>query len=40
MTAITNLGFSAVILIGAAGYALTAALYLLARRVRPVFQAP
>jgi len=32
MTAITNLGFSAVILIGAAGYALTAALYLIARR--------
>jgi len=40
MTAITNLGLSAVILMGAAGYALTAALYLLARRVRPVFQAP
>ena len=32
MTAITNLGFSAVILMGAAGYALTAALYLIARR--------
>ncbi len=35
MTAITNLGFSAVILMGAAGYALTGALYLVARRVRP-----
>jgi hypothetical protein len=35
MTAITNLGFSAVILAGAAGYALTGALYLLARRLRP-----
>jgi len=32
MTAITNLGFSAVILMGAAGYALTAALCLIARR--------
>ena len=32
MTAITNLGFSAVILMGAAGYALTGALYLVARR--------
>jgi hypothetical protein len=35
MTAITNLGFSTVILIGAAGYALTGALYLLARRLEP-----
>jgi hypothetical protein len=35
MTAITNLGFSAVILMGAAGYALTGALYLVARRLRP-----
>jgi hypothetical protein len=34
-TAITNLGFSAVILMGAAGYALTGALYLVARRLRP-----
>jgi hypothetical protein len=34
MTAITNLGFSAVILIGAAGYTLTGALYLAARRLR------
>jgi hypothetical protein len=34
MTAITNLGFSFVILVGAAGYALTGALYLVARRVR------
>jgi hypothetical protein len=32
MTAITNLGFSAVILIGAAGYALAGALYLVAHR--------
>lgn len=32
MTAITNLGFSAVILLGAAGYVLTGALSLLARR--------
>ncbi|HXU61143.1 MAG TPA: hypothetical protein VN962_05535 [Polyangia bacterium] len=32
MTAITNLGFSAVILLGAAGYALTGALCLVARR--------
>ncbi|MBN2574409.1 MAG: hypothetical protein JXP73_07575, partial [Deltaproteobacteria bacterium] len=32
MTAITNLGFRAVILIGAAGYALTGALVLVARR--------
>jgi hypothetical protein len=32
MTAITNLGFSAVILMGAAGYALTGALYLVAHR--------
>ena len=39
MTAITNLGFSAVILMGAAGYALTGALVLLARRLRPMFQA-
>ena len=35
MTAVTNLGFSAVILMGAAGYALTGALYLVARRLRP-----
>jgi uncharacterized membrane protein YhaH (DUF805 family) len=35
MTAITNLGFSVVILMGAAGYALTAPLYLVARRLRP-----
>jgi hypothetical protein len=35
MTAITNLGFSAVVLMGAAGYALTGALYLVARRLRP-----
>jgi len=35
MTAITNLGFQAVILMGAAGYALTGALYLVARRLRP-----
>ncbi len=34
MTAITNVGFSAVILMGAAGYALTGPLYLVARRVR------
>jgi hypothetical protein len=34
MTAITNLGFSAVILMGAAGYALVGALYLVARRLR------
>ena len=40
MTAVTNVGFSAVILIGAAGYALTGALYLIARRLGPVFQAP
>jgi hypothetical protein len=33
MTAVTNLGFSAVILIGALGYALTGALYVVARRV-------
>jgi len=33
MTAITNLGFSVVILMGAAGYALTGALYLVARRL-------
>jgi len=32
MTAITNLGFTVVILIGAAGYALTGAFYLVARR--------
>jgi len=32
MTAITNLGFSTVILVGAVGYALTGALYLIARR--------
>jgi hypothetical protein len=35
MTAITNLGFSVVILTGAAGYALSGALYLVARRLRP-----
>jgi predicted membrane-bound spermidine synthase len=35
MTAITNMGFSAVILVGAAGYALTGALYLVARCLRP-----
>jgi uncharacterized membrane protein YhaH (DUF805 family) len=35
MTAVTNLGFSAVILMGAAGYALTGALYLVARRLGP-----
>jgi hypothetical protein len=35
MTAITNLGFSAVILMGAAGYSLTGPLYLVARRLRP-----
>jgi hypothetical protein len=35
MTAITNLGFSAVILMGAAGYVLTGALYVIARRLRP-----
>jgi len=35
MTAITNLGFSAVILMGAAGYALTGALVLVALRPRP-----
>jgi len=35
MTAITNLGFSAVILIGAAGYTLTLPLYLVARRLSP-----
>src|ERR1017187_918551 len=35
MIAITNLGFSVVILMGAAGYALTGALYLVARRLRP-----
>jgi hypothetical protein len=35
MTAITNLGFSVVILMGAAGYALTGALYLVARRLPP-----
>ncbi len=34
MTAITNLGFSVVILMGAAGYALTGPLYLVARRFR------
>jgi hypothetical protein len=34
MTAITNVGFSAVILMGAAGYALTGALYAVARRLR------
>ena len=35
MIAITNLGFSAVILMGAAGYALIGPLYLVARRLRP-----
>ncbi|HEX7508831.1 MAG TPA: hypothetical protein VF550_18810, partial [Polyangia bacterium] len=35
LTAITNLGFSTVILMGAAGYALTGALVLVARRLRP-----
>jgi hypothetical protein len=35
MTAVTNLGFSAAILMGAAGYVLTGALYLVARRLRP-----
>jgi len=35
MTVVTNVGFSAVILMGAAGYALTGAAYLVARRVRP-----
>jgi hypothetical protein len=35
MTAITNLGFSAVILLGATGYVLTGAVYLAARRLRP-----
>jgi len=35
MTAITNLGFSAVILMGAAGYALAGALVLVARRLPP-----
>lgn len=35
MTAITNLGFSALILIGAAGYALTGVLCLVARRLTP-----
>jgi hypothetical protein len=35
MTAITNLGFSALILIGAAGYALTGVLCLVARRLAP-----
>jgi len=34
MTAITNLGFSAVILMGAAGYALIGLLYLVTRRLR------
>jgi hypothetical protein len=34
MTAIANVGFSAVILTGAAGYVLTGALYLIARRLR------
>jgi uncharacterized membrane protein YhaH (DUF805 family) len=34
MTAITNLGFSTVILLGAAGYAVTGTLYLVARRLR------
>jgi hypothetical protein len=36
MTAITNLGSSAVILMGAAGYALIGALYLVARRLRQI----
>ena len=35
MTAITNLGFQAVILMGAAGYALTGVMVLVARRLRP-----
>jgi hypothetical protein len=35
MTATTNLGFSAVVLMGAAGYASIGALYLIARRLRP-----
>ncbi len=35
MTGITNLGFSTVILMGAAGYALTGALVLVARRLCP-----
>jgi hypothetical protein len=35
MTAIINLGFSTVILMGAVGYAVTGALYLVARRLRP-----
>jgi hypothetical protein len=35
MTAITNLGFSVVILMGATGYALTGALVLVAGRLRP-----
>jgi ABC-type multidrug transport system permease subunit len=35
MTAITNLGFSVVILMGAAGYVLSGALVLVARRLRP-----
>ena len=34
MTGITNLGFSTVILLGAAGYVMTGVLYLLARRLR------
>jgi hypothetical protein len=32
MTAMTNLGFTTVILMGAAGYGLTGALYVVARR--------
>jgi hypothetical protein len=35
MTAIINLGFSTVILMGAAGYVLTGALYMVARRLSP-----
>jgi hypothetical protein len=34
MTAMTNLGFSAVILIGAAGYVLTGSLFLVAHSLR------
>lgn len=35
MTSITDLGFSTVILLGAAGYVMTGALYLVARRLAP-----
>jgi len=34
MTAITNLGFTTVILVGAAGYALTGALSIVAHRLK------